>query len=146
MKLSEHFSYAEFTHSDTALRLGIVNDLPLELVHNAQATAAMMERIREFLGVPLTVTSGYRCHLLNKTIGSKDTSDHVKALACDFIVPGTPAISIAKRLDVDKLQIGQLIYEFESWIHVAVPYPDKVLNRVLTVNKNGYSVGVDDGT
>ena len=91
MKLSEHFSYAEFTHSDTALRLGIVKDLPLELVHNAQATAAMMERIREFLGVPLTVTSGYRCHDLNKSIGSKDTSDHVKALACDFIVPGTPA-------------------------------------------------------
>jgi len=146
MNLSPHFSYAEFTHSDTALRLGIVNDLPLELIHNAQATAAMMERIREFLGVPLTVTSGYRCHLLNKTIGSKDTSDHVRALACDFIVPGVSAFSIAKRLDVDKLQIGQLIYEFESWIHVAVPYPDKVLNRILTVNKDGYSVGVNDGT
>ena len=147
MKLSEHFSYAEFTHSDTALRLGIVNDLPLELVHNAQATAAMMERIREFLGVPLTVTSGYRCLELNKAIKSKDTSDHVHALACDFIVPGVAPLVLAEKLvpQVDKLFIGQLIYE-HTWIHVGVPVPEKQNNRILTVQPWGYSTGVTNVT
>lgn len=147
MDLSPHFTYSEFTRSDTAARLGIVNDLPIELVHNAMTTAAMLERIRTFLDAPMMVTSGYRCHDLNKAIGSKDTSDHVKALACDFTVPGTPPFIIARKLAavMDQLQIGQLIYE-HSWIHVGVPMPDKVINRILTVQSWGYSPGVTDGS
>ena len=98
MNLSPHFTYAEFTRSDTALRLGLTNDLPCDLVHNAKATAAMLERIREFLGCPMAVTSGYRCLELNRAIKSKDTSDHVQALACDFVCPPTPPLLIAQRL------------------------------------------------
>lgn len=145
MNLSTHFSYAEFTRSDTALRRWIDNDLPVELMHNARATAAMLERIRELLGTPLNVSSGYRCLELNRAIGSKDDSDHVKALACDFTVAGTPAFRIARLLEsnMDKLQLGQLIYE-HTWIHVAVPVPEKALNRVLTVQSWGYSIGVTD--
>ena len=145
MNLSPHFTYAEFTRSDTALRLGLTNDLPCELVHNAKATAAMLERIREFLGHPMAVTSGYRCLELNRAIKSKDTSDHVQALACDFVVPGRPVFEIARLLaaNIDKLQIGQLLYEF-SWLHVGVPVPEKPNNRILTVQPWGYSIGVCD--
>jgi hypothetical protein len=144
-RLSEHFTYAEFTRSDTALRLGLTNDLPCELVHNAKATAAMLERIREFLGCPMAVTSGYRCLDLNRAIKSKDTSDHVQALACYFVCPPTPPLLIAQRLAavVDELQIGQLIYE-HTWIHVSVPVPVKPNNRILTVQPWGYSIGVCD--
>lgn len=145
MNLSPHFTYAEFIRSDTALRLGINNDLPLELVHNAQATAAMLERIREFLGVSMTVSSGYRCLELNRAIKSKDTSDHVKGLACDFNAQGRPVFEVAKALamKMEQLQIGQLIYE-HTWIHVGVPVPEKALNRILTVQSWGYSLGVCD--
>ncbi len=147
MNLSDHFTYSEFTRSDTASRLGIVNDLPIDLVHNAMTTAAMLERIRTFLGAPMRVSSGYRCHDLNKAIGSKDTSDHVKALACDFTVQDMPPFVIARKLGavMDQLQIGQLIYE-HNWIHVGVPIPDKVINRILTVQSWGYSPGVTDGS
>ena len=145
VNLSPHFTYAEFTRSDTALRLGVSNDLPIGLVANAHETTGMLERIREFLGCPMNVTSGYRCMALNKAIGSKDTSDHVKALACDFTVTGMPPFVIAKKLAaaVDELKIGQLIYE-HHWVHVGVPVPEKVLNRILTVQKWGYISGVND--
>lgn len=144
-RLSEHFSYAEFTRSGTALRKGIVNDLPLELMHNAHATAEMLERIRGFLGVPMAVSSGYRCLALNQAIGSKDTSDHVKALACDFTATGMPTFQVAQRLaeKMDELRIGQLIYE-HTWIHVGVPIPERLSNRILTVQSWGYTTGVTD--
>lgn len=143
MNLSPHFTYSEFTHSDTALRLGITNDLPIGLMHNAQATAAMLERIREFLDAPMVVTSGYRCLELNRAIKSKDTSDHVQALACDFTVAGVAPLVLAQKLstNMDALYIGQLIYE-HTWIHVGVPLPEKSNNRILTVQPWGYSIGI----
>lgn len=146
MNLSPHFSFEEFTASDTARRLGIMNDIPLALIHNAQKTAEMLERIREFLGKPMRVTSGFRCLALNRAIGSKDTSDHVKALACDFQVDGVTSYELALQLApvLDQLGIGQLIYE-HTWIHVGVPVPDRALNRILTVQGSGYIVGVHDG-
>lgn len=145
MNLSEHFTYAEFTRSDTALRLGLTNDLPCELMHNAQATAAMMERIRAYLGCPLTISSGYRCLELNRAIKSKDTSDHVTGLACDFTAGSIAPLAIAQKLApmMDKLFIGQLIYE-HTWVHVGVPVPEKPANRILTVQPWGYSTGVTD--
>ena len=148
MNLSPHFTYAEFTRSDTALRLGLTNDLPCELVHNAKATAAMLERIRDFLGHPMAVTSGYRCLELNRAIKSKDTSDHVQALACDFVCPPTPPLLIAQRLAavMDELQIGQLILEYNVWVHVGVTKPDKILNRILTINDYGTTVGITNRT
>ena len=146
MKLSAHFSLDEFTESDTAKRKGIDNTLPHRLLANAQATAEMMEHIREVLGGnPVIVTSGYRSMTLNQAIGSSDTSDHVSALAVDFKCPGfgTP-YEVAKHLStkVTALGIGQLIHEFGSWVHVSTRLPSKALNRVITISSNGTQVGV----
>ena len=150
MNLSTHFTLKEFTDSDTALRLGIDNTLPVELTDNAKATADLMERIRAFLSdragneVPIDITSGYRCLELNRSIGSHDNSDHRKALACDFRAPtfGTP-LEICKALApaVSVLQIGQLIYE-HTWVHVSVRVPDKLINRIITVAGKDYVPGI----
>lgn len=145
-QLSPHFSVKEFTDSDTAMRLNIDNSLPIELWKNAVSTAEMMERIREHINSPITITSGYRCIPLNRAIGSKDTSDHTKALAADFRAPraGSP-LEIAKELAplVSMLGIGQLIYE-HTWIHVSVRVPEKIINRILTVRGNDYVAGIKE--
>ena len=145
MKLSEHFTVEEFCASDTAERLHINNDLPGSLIYNAHDTMNMAELVRSFLGdVAMHITSGYRCLPLNRAIGSKDTSDHVQAWAIDFTAPafGTP-LQIARKLApwIDRLRIGQLIFE-HSWCHIAYPHPQKALNRVLTVQAGGYTVGI----
>lgn len=146
MKLSTHFTLAEFTASDTAERRRIDNSLPPELLNAAQNTAEMMEKIRAVLGdQEITVTSGYRCPDLNRAIGSGDSSDHLKAAAVDFKCPsfGSPrAIALHLADKIDSLGIGQLIFEFDSWVHVSTRRPSRDVNRVITINQAGTHAGI----
>ena len=151
MKLSAHFDLEEFTCSDTAARMCINNDLPIELLAEAKKTADMMEAIRAYLSdrlqkpCPVIITSAYRCPQLNKAIGSSETSDHIKMMAVDFKAPafGSP-YDICRELApaMSMLGIGQIIYEFESWIHVSTRIPDKVINCIITINKDGTHAGI----
>jgi len=140
-----HFSLAEFTASDTAARLGIDNDLPDELREAAQQTLEMMERIRFHIDAPIAISSGYRCEALNRAVGSKPGSDHTMAFAVDFKAPkaGMPA-DIAKSLApvIGIIGIGQLILEFGTWVHVSTKIPEKLINRIITINKTGTKAGI----
>ena len=151
MKLSSHFDLAEFTRSSTAARLGIDNDLPIELTGAAQRTAAMMEAIRAYLsklkGYPVTVrvSSGYRCLALNRAIGSKDSSDHPLMCAIDFTAPGFGSpfdVALALEPAVDSLGIGQLIAEYGQWVHVSTKTPSNINNRIITISKDGTVMGI----
>ncbi len=146
MNLSPHFTLDEFTASDTAVRHGLDNSVPPELMANAFAAAAMMERIRDALGgKPIIITSGYRAPAVNKAVGSGLGSDHPKAMAVDFKCPafGTP-YEVCQQLAplVSVLDIGQLIHEFGRWIHVSTRTPDKLLNRIITISSAGTEVGI----
>lgn len=146
MKLSQHFTMAEFTASDTAARKGIDNSLPAALLSNALEAAEMMEKIRSVLGgKPIIITSGYRSAVLNAAIGSSNASDHPKACAVDFKCPefGAP-YEVAKHLStkIDSLGIGQLIAEFGSWVHVSTQQPSKVINRIITISARGTEAGI----
>ncbi|MDB5731042.1 MAG: peptidase [Variovorax sp.] len=142
MNLSPHFSLDEFTA--TAHR-GIDNSLPDSLLPQAKLTADLMEKIRAHLGVPIIVTSGYRCIALNRAIGSADTSDHPKAMAVDFKAPsfGTPfAVATELAEHADALGIGQLIHEFGRWVHVSTRMPIQTRNRVITISAAGTVGGI----
>lgn len=150
-QITKHFTMESFTSSDTAARQGIDNSLPPGLQGAARDTCELLERIRSKLfdlaghEVPVIVTSGYRCLAVNRAIGSCDASDHVKALAADIKAPafGTP-LEIARALAplVGELGIGQLIYEFSSWVHVSTRQPEKQVNRIITIDQSGTHVGV----
>lgn len=149
--LSPHFTVAEFTHSDTALRLNMNNDLPAELLPQARATAQMLERIRAHLTylagheVPIEITSGYRSLTVNQRIGSSTTSDHIRAMAADFKAPrfGSP-LEICRAIEPVRLQlgVGQLIHEFKSWVHVSTRAPASSVNAVLTIDSDGIRSGL----
>ena len=149
--LSPHFTLEEFSRSDIALRHGIDNSVPPELMQNAIQTAMMLERIRVHLisqrgrPVPIILSSGYRCAQVNRLAGSGQGSDHVRAMAADWAAPefGSP-LDICRALVpvVSLLNIGQLAYEFGSWIHVSTRIPDKEANRIITINKHGTHAGI----
>ena len=144
--LSAHLTVAEFTESDTAARLGIDNSLPDELLEAAQATGAMLERVRAALGTAMLVSSGYRCKALNHAIGSGPGSDHPKAEALDFRSPdfGKPlAICQALEPKLIELGIGQLIFE-HTWVHISTRAPVNPANAVLTLAGTGYVEGIVD--
>lgn len=150
MQLTQHFTLAELTKSSTAERLELDNTPPPEVLPALIQTAEMLERIRSTLGVPVTVTSGYRAWAVNKAVGGVTTSDHAQGRAADIVAPryGTP-LQIARALAplVDVLGIGQLIYErfgSTSWVHVSTRVPDKRVNRVITITSAGTQLGVQE--
>lgn len=148
MNLTPHFTLAELVASSKARQLGINNTPPQELVPRLVRTAEMLERIRTTLGVPVTVTSGYRCNALNRAVGGVTSSDHTQGHAADIVAPGygTP-YQIAKGLAplIDTLGIGQLILEGvggKSWVHVSTHAPERAVNRVITITGAGAQVGI----
>ena len=150
MQLTQHFTLAELTKSSTAERLELDNTPPPEVLPALTSTAEMLERIRSTLGVPVTVTSGYRAWAVNKAVKGATTSDHAQGRAADIVAPryGTP-LQIARALAplVDVLGIGQLIYErfgSTSWVHVSTRVPDKRVNRVITITSAGTQLGVQE--
>lgn len=69
MKLSNNFSLAEFTKSQTALRLDIDNTPGQEHLDAAIALFdKVVQPVRDHFG-PTTINSGYRGPELNKAVG-----------------------------------------------------------------------------
>jgi len=49
-----------------------------------QRVLNMAQEIRDYLGVPVRVNSGYRCEEHNANVGGVKGSKHTKGLACDL--------------------------------------------------------------
>jgi zinc D-Ala-D-Ala carboxypeptidase len=152
MRLSEHFSLAEATASQTATRLGINNDPPPAILDNMQRAAKNMEHVRALLGCPILVSSWYRCLRLNRAVGSGDTSAHVQGWAIDFIAPrfGTPR-DIALAVVKSGIAFDQLILEGVTkekpngaWVHISFdPKTRKQTLTMKTVNGRAtYEAGI----
>ncbi len=148
MNLSAHFTLAEMIASNKAAQLGINNTPPPELMPRLVLCAEMLERIRGALGVPVIVTSAFRCRQLNTAVGGVTSSDHTQGHAADIVAPnyGTP-YEVAKTLAplVSVLGIGQLILEGirgKQWVHVSTRSPEKASNRVITITDAGAELGI----
>lgn len=119
MRLSEHFSLAEFTTSQTAARLGIPNRPTQQHINNmVELCENVLDPARSKLG-QLIVSSGYRSADLNKAIGGSRTSQHCFGEAADIITPRMNLLEAAQWIATSGLPFDQLIYEFDSWIHVS---------------------------
>lgn len=148
MQLTTHFSLEEFIATN---HRNINNQLPVGLTSNALLTCNMLERVRSYLGlvagkdVSIYLSSGYRCKQLNDAVGSKDSSDHLKALAADWTAPGfgTPYdICQALAPQVFNLDIAQLIHEFGRWVHTAAGPFKAGPNRIITISNSGTQMGI----
>lgn len=139
MKLSAHFDLAEFTVSQTASRLGIDNAPTPEALENLKLVAQALEEIRTLLGVPIIVSSGYRCLELNRAIGSKDSSQHVRGQAVDFTAPGygSPRNVLDRILD-SGIDYDQAILEHppNGWIHMSFVRSGS-RHQALVIDKDG---------
>ena len=90
--LSPHFELREFTDSLTARKYGIANVPSPEAVENLQALCVhTLEPLREALGLPIIITSGFRTKALNdKLAHSSERSQHMQGQAADlYVVQGS---------------------------------------------------------
>jgi hypothetical protein len=119
-QLTPHFSLEEFVHSQTAARMGISNDLPIALKASAIRTCQGLERVRVLLNAnAIHISSGYRCKPVNDAVGSKDSSQHLKAEAVDFTSPFATPRRIVEAIVNSDLDYDQVILEYDSWVHIS---------------------------
>lgn len=147
MKLSNNFSLAEMTKSQTATRKGIKNEPSTEHVENLIHLAeTVLQPVREHFGKPVAISSGYRSPELCEAIGSSAKSQHAKGEAADFEVAGIDNYDLAKWIE-DNLDYDQLILECytggnSGWIHCS--YVEGGRGESLTYNKqDGYTHGLN---
>ena len=153
MRLSENFTMAEFTKSQTAERRGIDNTPEGEHLDAAVALFEnVVQKVRDHFG-PTVINSGYRSPELNEAVGGSSRSQHCKGEAADIEVPGVPNAELAEWIR-DNLEFDQLILEFytpgipdSGWVHVSYLADGKNRGECLTATridgKTEYSVGIN---
>lgn len=152
-----HFAALEFIESATARKYGIDNRPTPEAEENLKCLCEnTLEPLREAIGLPVIITSGFRCKALNDIIAHHaHHSQHLKGQAADFYVGWSaplkgrgqsgnaclsPRGSLIKafRLIITSEQIDfdQLIL-YPNFIHVS--YASKETNRhnIMTADGNG---------
>lgn len=103
---------SNFSLKETACKCGCgANEMQQEIIDIAQA-------IREAVGKPLTVTSGFRCEAHNSNEGGSKSSYHTRGMAIDLVCPSLSSkelFDIANRVDG---VMGLIWYAGQRNIHV----------------------------
>jgi hypothetical protein len=145
MKLSKNFSLAEMTK--TSVRTDNYPDAgALDALF--ALCKEVMQPLRDALGKPLYVSSGYRSPKVNAVIGGSSRSQHCKGEACDFECPGISNYDLAKAIIDNKIPFDQLILEFykpgvpdSGWVHVSYKANGSNRYEILTAaRENGKTV------
>lgn len=120
----KYFTIEEMIKSSTATAKRIDNTPNQTVIDSlTKLIEAVLDPLREAYGKPITVTSGYRCPVLNKAVGGSKTSDHMNGCAADIVgTPNTPKENkrLFNLIQELKLPFDQVIDEKNfSWVHVS---------------------------
>jgi hypothetical protein len=125
MKISKHLTLEELITSQTATRKGIDNTPSAQVISNLKLVAEkVFEPLREGLGKPIKISSGYRSPALNKIIGGAKNSQHTTGEALDLQGIGGLKNSEIFNYIKNNLDYSQLIWEYgtdkePAWVHVS---------------------------
>ena len=141
MKLSNNFTLAELTKSQTATRKGINNEPGTAEIENLIHLAkTILQPVREHFGKPVMISSGYRSPALCEAIGSSAKSQHAKGEAADFEIHGVDNKELAAWI-AGNCEFDQLILEFydgvdpnSGWIHCSST-TESLRKQVLTAER-----------
>lgn len=119
MNITEHFTFAEFEASDTAIRLDIRNVIDTFAKRDSVValTREVLEPLRQAYGKPMHINSGYRCPELNRAVGGSSTSQHMKGEAADIRTGSqTESWRLAKLAKDLRLPYDQMIL-YPTFVH-----------------------------
>jgi len=117
-------------------------DPPIEVIDNLRRLCVdILQPLREYVGVPITISSGFRPLELNTLIGGSTTSAHMDGRAADIIIEGIKPLAVAQSIESLELHYDQLIHEFKEWVHVGIS-PEDVDIRLQTLTAYWDSKGV----
>ena len=124
-RISKNFTLDELTASATAKAKGIINAPGVDEVCNMCALVHhVLQPLRDAMGEPIKIGSGYRCTRLNNAVGGVSNSQHIKGQAADLCIDGD--MKKGRRWFnwiLDNCDFDQLIWEHNAkgtyWVHVS---------------------------
>ena len=125
MRLSKNFTLRELIRSNTAERMGIDN-VPKDekVVENLRSLCLeVLQPLRDYVGAPVHINSGYRCPELNMVVGGVKNSQHCRGEAADIrIVSPKQGREWAAWIE-DNCRFDQMLLERNKngavWLHVS---------------------------
>ena len=107
-QLTKHFKVKEFACKDGS-----------PVVFIDEYLCEILEILRNKLGKPVIINSGYRTPEWNKKCNGAKYSYHMRGMAADIRVDGMTAKGIAKKLD-EIVPEGCGIIVYNNWVHFDV--------------------------
>ena len=132
MNITENFTLEEFIRSDKASELGIKNDPGThERLAIVNLCVKLLQPIREAIGKPIYINSGYRCPELNKAVGGVPTSQHQIGEAADLHIEGK-AGDLLEVLEDSGLPFDQaILYRQRNFLHVSLKLEGEQRKQII---------------
>lgn len=141
IRLSEHFTLHEFTHSDTADKMAIDNTPNGVVLSNVQRLCVeCLEPLRIALGRPIAILSGYRSMELNEAVKGSEDSQHILGMAADIVVPKMSATDLFDFIRASSIPYDQLINEFDKWVHISYKIPPRRQKYIASKDKDNRTI------
>lgn len=136
MKLSSNFTLEELCTTNTK-----INNTPKtdEVIALKELVTNVLQPVRDIIGKPIVVTSGFRSKAVNAAVGGASDSQHLKGEAADLQSEDNRELFNAIRKNV---VFDQLIWEFgndeqPAWVHVSYKTQGNRKEVLKSVNVDG---------
>lgn len=115
-----NFTISELVKSDTAEKHGLNNTPDINSLDNLlELIFYVLQPLREKLGKPIIITSGFRSVKVNNLVGGVANSEHLYGQAADFVVNGMTPAQVVEFVKKSGIEFNQLINEYDQWTHIS---------------------------
>lgn len=117
--------------------------LPYGIEDNLEELAnVILEPVRERLGKPIVVNSGFRCPIHNRAVGGATASQHMKGEAADLRIDGKPE-DLAKTIVANGTWDQLILYP--TFVHVSWKRVGGNRREILRKTATGYErISIND--
>lgn len=111
--LTENFSLSEFECKDGS-------EMSARVICNIKDLSVSLQALRDYLGLPIRITSGYRSVSYNRSIGGVRKSQHIQGKAADIVVEGYTTYEVKNSI-LELIQKGMMeqggIGLYDTFVH-----------------------------
>lgn len=121
MKLTQNFYLSEFQCKDGSIT-------PKEVILRLQKLSIQLQVLRDYLGRPIKINSGYRTIEYNRNIGGVKGSQHTLGNAADITIEGYTPKEVANHIEylINKgLMLQGGIGVYNTFVHYDIGFNGK---------------------